>query len=635
MSRLLRLVRAAGLLDRAAAEQVAVANGVCVHPLVMRRMDVQTGRSDLVHLPCGSSRESWCRPCAKRYRQVRMAQCREGWHLEAEPVSPAGGAGGGAAAGSADELGSAAGVGADGTDGTDGTDGAGVGAGGESCDPDAMSDEQYGAYLRDLRVQALGWRADAVAAGAPTDDLDAAIADLDEEIRAAGLPEEGDGDGDGDGGESGGDGESGGGGQGGSRRARSTRRRQDAPDLPKRRMSAETLGRVFRSPDGKAFRPSMFLTLTLPSYGRVKDGAPVDPGRYDYISAARDALHFGKLVDRFVQNLRRVAGFSVQYFAVVEYQHRKAPHLHMAIRGTLPRADLRRVVAATYHQVWWPLVAEVRYDGDELLVWQDGAGYVDAVTGEVLPTWDEALDALGADPDAVPLHVVRFGKQLDMQGVLAGTRDADQCIRYLAKYLGKSLGEGAGAEIPAAGPDDSATEAAGPVDGSGADDPGVAARRAHARALLAALRFEPCTPECANWLRYGVQPRHARAGLVAGWCRGKAHRPDCLGYGGRRVLVSRRWSGKTMGQHKADRRVWVMTALGIEEKDDGGGGRCLWRPVRADDPGLDPIGVRLLREVARRQRWRAELAAAGLGAGLAPPGDSAIGAGGAAGGSGR
>jgi hypothetical protein len=399
---------------------------------------------------------------------------------------------------------------------------------------------------------------------------------------------------------------------------------------------------VFRSPDGKAFRPSMFLTLTLPSYGRVKDGVPVDPQRYDYRSAARDALHFGKLIDRFAQNLRRAAGFQVQYFAVVEYQRRKAPHLHMAIRGTVPRAVLRAVIEATYHQVWWPQADEVMYADDRLPVWHDGFGYVDRDSGEVLPSWDEALDGLGADPDAVPLHVVRFGPQFDAQGVLAGSKDADQCIRYLSKYLGKALGEITGAEIPAVAPDDSATgDGSGAADpktaNPGAENPGVVAERAHARALLAALRFEPCTPECANWLRFGVQPRRAKPGLRPGWCRNKAHRPDCLGYGGRRVLVSRRWSGKTMGQHRADRRVWVMTALGIEEQQDGGddggggGGRYLWRPVRADDPELDPLGVRLLREVARRQRWRAELAAAGL----APPGDSAIGAGGATGGSGR
>ena len=139
-----------------------------------------------------------------------------------------------------------------------------------------------------------------------------------------------------------------------SRRVRSTRRRQDAADLPRRKIAASTLGRVFDGRDGKAFRPSLFLTLTLDSYGRVRgDGTPLDPDRYDYSRAARDAVHFAKLVDRFVQNLRRFVGWDVQYFAAVEPQRRLAPHLHMAIRGTVSRAELRQVVAATYAQVWW------------------------------------------------------------------------------------------------------------------------------------------------------------------------------------------------------------------------------------------------------------------------------------------
>jgi hypothetical protein len=63
-----------------------------------------------------------------------------------------------------------------------------------------------------------------------------------------------------------------------SRRVRSTRRRQDAPDLPRVPAEDRTIGRVFTAPDGKTFRPSMFVTLTLGSYGRVTaEGVPVAP----------------------------------------------------------------------------------------------------------------------------------------------------------------------------------------------------------------------------------------------------------------------------------------------------------------------------------------------------------------------
>ena len=50
----------------------------------------------------------------------------------------------------------------------------------------------------------------------------------------------------------------------------------------------------------------------------------------------------------------------MQYFAAVEPQRRLAPHVHIAIRGTIARSELRRVLAATYHQVWWP-DAPVKY----------------------------------------------------------------------------------------------------------------------------------------------------------------------------------------------------------------------------------------------------------------------------------
>ena len=111
-----------------------------------------------------------------------------------------------------------------------------------------------------------------------------------------------------------------------------------------------------------------------------------------------------------------------------------------AIRGTISRAELREVLAATYHQVWWPSTQTLRYDGDNLPIWDEAsANYLDPGTGEVLPTWDEALTAIG-DQDE-PQHIVRFGDRFDAQGVLAGSRDASRCIGYLTKYLTKHVGD--------------------------------------------------------------------------------------------------------------------------------------------------------------------------------------------------
>ncbi|MFI6818717.1 replication initiator [Nonomuraea sp. NPDC050328] len=359
-----------------------------------------------------------------------------------------------------------------------------------------------------------------------------------------------------------------------ARRTRTTRRRQDAPDLPRRTRRPTTLGRTFTGPQGQLYRPSMFVTLTLPSYGKIRNGVPVDPTTYDYRRAARDAIHFSKLVDRFTQNLRRVAGYDVQYFATVEPQKRLAPHLHMAIRGTLPRAEMKQIAAATYHQVWWPPSDNpVDYEP----AW-DEDGYLNPETGEYLPTRTQALDQLDE-----PSHVVRFGDQADVQGVLAGSPAANRALGYLTKYLTKSLGA--------------------PFNDSDQ------ARHDHTTRLLDALRYEPCSPACANWLRYGIQPKDPKPGMTPGHCRGKAHRPEHLGYAGRRVLVSRKWSNKTLRDHKQDRRAWAMELLGLDDPTTNDPHRYIWHPVSTNDPTRTPRATQLMRGIARRQQFRASLLA--------------------------
>ena len=61
------------------------------------------------------------------------------------------------------------------------------------------------------------------------------------------------------------------------RRHRTTRRRQDAAPLPRRKIAARTVGKTYTTADGKTFRPSLFVTLTCPSYGRVRERR--HPGR--------------------------------------------------------------------------------------------------------------------------------------------------------------------------------------------------------------------------------------------------------------------------------------------------------------------------------------------------------------------
>jgi hypothetical protein len=163
-----------------------------------------------------------------------------------------------------------------------------------------------------------------------------------------------------------------------------------------------------------------------------------------------------------------------------------------------------------------------------------GAGYCDPDTGVMLPTWRQALDHLDADPDAGPVHVMRFGTHHDIAGIIAPSADADRAVRYLAKYLTKAIGD--------------------PLGDNSESDP---AREAHIDRLHAELRWLPCSPRCANWLRYGIQPDRPSPGR----CPSKAHDREHLGIGGRRVLVSRDWSGKTLSEHRADRSAVVREAL--------------------------------------------------------------------------
>ncbi|GGP17057.1 hypothetical protein GCM10012278_83310 [Nonomuraea glycinis] len=102
------------------------------------------------------------------------------------------------------------------------------------------------------------------------------------------------------------------------------------------------------------------------------------------------------------------------------------------------------------------------------------------------------------------------------------------------------------------------------------------------------LRFEPCSPGCPNWLRYGVQPKGAKPGMTPGHCHGKAHKPDHLGYAGRRVLVSRKWSNKTLAEHKQDRRTWVMEALGQSDQPTDPH-RYIWKPALSAGAASTPV----------------------------------------------
>ncbi|MBT8227019.1 MAG: replication initiation protein [Dactylosporangium sp.] len=567
-------------------KDLAVEYGVCIRPVSLRRTDLDTGQTELVDLPCGATREDKCPSCAKRARRLRQVQIREGWHRTDEP----------------------------------------------DPGPQAATDEQRA--LIELRAHFEYERARSLANAEwhQVTDLDEGIAEVDAHIVASGLrgraapshtPDPDDTEDE----------------PAQQRRVRSTRRRQDAPDLPRQRVDPRTVGRTYTAPDGREHRPSMWLTLTLDSYGPVHGqrrssggkpmpcpcrhthpdgdpllGTPIDPNTYDYQRAAWDAVHFPRLLDRFWQNLRRAVGWNVQYAGCVEPQKRLAPHAHFAIRGTIPRTLLERAAAATYHQVWWPTVDQPRHSPEHPPVWDEtNRTWIDPDTHQPLPTWDTALDAIDDDPDAEPAHVVGFGPQIKARGVNPDSRDVDRTIGYITKYV---------------------TKAAADCHQTTAD-----AQREHLDRLWHALRVTPCSERCANWLLYGIQPTKAHGKLRPGCCKGKIHQQATLGIGGRRILVSRNWSGKTLADHRYDAKAWVRALLGVSTTsdqaptlhDDQGqptgdesgnqtpAPTVAWELARHDDPDLEPLGHRLLRAISQRIQWRAQRNAAHQQAGADPP----------------
>jgi hypothetical protein len=227
-------------------------------------------------------------------------------------------------------------------------------------------------------------------------------------------------------------------------------------------------------------------------------------------------------------------------------------------------------------------------------VWEPRAKvFVDPDTREPMTTWADALDQ--ADE---PSHVARFGRQVHSKGILGGTEEAGRHIGYLTKYLTKSISEVL-------------------------DDHASGRQREHADRLHAELAITPCSPRCAVWLLYGVQPHGASSKTVPGHCKGRAHRRTTLGLPGRRVLVSRKWSGKSLADHRADRRAFVHQALaaaGIEKPAEDRA-RLVWQKVQPGDPSVPPRAHLLMHAIAERIAWRAEYDRALLAA-AGPPDDT-------------
>ena len=193
---------------------------------------------------------------------------------------------------------------------------------------------------------------------------------------------------------------------------------------------------------------------------------------------------------------------------------------------------------------------------------------------------------------------MRFGRQVDMAGIIAPSEDADRAVRYLTKYLTKAVADTH--TDPDAGP-----------------DPAV---EAHVDRLHAELRYLPCSERCANWLRYGIQPdRPARA------CSPAAARRRRTTANTSASAAAACWSpasgpGRRLAEHKADRATVVREALlaaGIVAPETerlaatvtlpDGSPRFVWTDTRPDARTYARV---LLASIAERQKWREQYEAA-------------------------
>ena len=66
-------------------KELAADNGVCTRPVALRRTDLDTGRTEVIDIPCGATLAAKCPSCATRARILRGQQIREGWHRTDEP----------------------------------------------------------------------------------------------------------------------------------------------------------------------------------------------------------------------------------------------------------------------------------------------------------------------------------------------------------------------------------------------------------------------------------------------------------------------------------------------------------------------------------------------------------------------
>ena len=404
------------------------------------------------------------------------------------------------------------------------------------------------------------------------------------------------------------------------RRKRSTRRRQDAPDLPRRKMTARTIGRTFAG-NGRhdVYRPSTFLTLTLDSYGRVRDdGSPVDPatlrlpprglGRRALPRPARPVLAEpapGRRLEHPVLRRRRTPT------PPRPARPLRRPRHHSRARRSCGgrRRDLSPGVVATRRR------RHLRRRRRAAGLGPDAGPRRPTSTPAPdwpLPTWAEAMDvlddALDADPDREPEHVVRFGVQIDARRRPRRHRRGGQAHRVHHQVPDQIRGRMPQPATPAA------VEAPAPAVakscGSRRARPG--ARTGCATASNPKAPAPRCAPAVARPRCTNSTPSASAAAASSSPGTGPA-RPSPTTAGTRPP-----GSAKSSPSNSATPNPATKPATNRSHAARNGGAPApiRWERARPNDPDIPELPSRLLRAIATRMKQKAALRAAMA---LAPP----------------
>ena len=393
----------------------------------------------------------------------------------------------------------------------------------------------------------------------------------------------------------------------GSRRVRSTRRRQDAPELPRVPAEDRTIGRVFTAPDGKTYRPSMFVTLTLRVL-RAGDAPRACP-------STRTATTTGGRRSTRCTSRSWWTGSGRTCGAAPATRSSTSPPSSPSVawrRTCTPRSggrslgrSLRQVRAATYHQVWWPP--------------HDEPVYVDR-----LPVWTEprlrrsrhrraAADLGGGARRARCRPRRRAGARGAVRG--AGRHQGPD-----RRHAGRRAGHRLPVQVPQQGD------------------------RRH-------LRRRATTSRRPGWRTSTAWPkrsagcrarRRARTGCGSasnpppprrGWCRGTASTRRTTGTTSGSAAAGcwcpGKWSGKTLAGHKADRVAVVRQALeeaGIDPDDHdemsvvGTDGRWSWELLGRNRVDAATYAAAISQSIHTRQRWLREYEEAKAAARAGGPG---------------